>query len=119
MVEPRLTNATRWYLGADLALLPCLEYAYLAGSPGVYRAGLRTGFEDDTAELDEFVLDHVARERRQHGELTSADARPTHRTSKPAMTRACTPKNYCRKQKGFSPRRSPHISRRRQQKAEK
>ena len=34
IVEPRLTNTTRWYLAADPAQLPCLEYAYLAGAPG-------------------------------------------------------------------------------------
>lgn len=34
IVEPRLKSATRWYLVADPALVPGLEYAYLAGAPG-------------------------------------------------------------------------------------
>jgi hypothetical protein len=34
VVEPRLISATRWYLCSDPALLPCLEFAYLAGAPG-------------------------------------------------------------------------------------
>ncbi|MDZ4322090.1 MAG: Mu-like prophage major head subunit gpT family protein, partial [Phenylobacterium sp.] len=34
IVEPRLKSATRWYLVGDPALVPGLEYAYLAGAPG-------------------------------------------------------------------------------------
>jgi HK97 family phage prohead protease len=34
LVEPRLTNATRWYLAADPANIDGLEYAYLEGAPG-------------------------------------------------------------------------------------
>lgn len=42
-----------------------------------YRAGLLAGLEDDTPELDQFVLANVAREIEHQRELTSADARPT------------------------------------------
>ena len=34
LVEPRLTNATQWYLAADPANIDGLEYAYLEGAPG-------------------------------------------------------------------------------------
>lgn len=46
IVEPRLTNATRWYLACDPALLPCIEFAYLAGAPGPQTES-RAGFEVD------------------------------------------------------------------------
>ncbi|MGY4297138.1 hypothetical protein ACVWXN_005233 [Bradyrhizobium sp. i1.4.4] len=46
IVEPRLTDPKRWYLAADPALLPCLEYAYLAGAPGPQTES-RSGFEVD------------------------------------------------------------------------
>ncbi|MET4309001.1 HK97 family phage prohead protease [Bradyrhizobium sp. RT4b] len=46
IVEPRLTNATRWYIACDPALLPCIEYAYLAGAPGPQTES-RSGFEVD------------------------------------------------------------------------
>lgn len=46
IVEPRLTNATRWYLAADPALIDGLEYAFLAGSPGP-QIETRAGFEVD------------------------------------------------------------------------
>ncbi|WP_456762889.1 phage major capsid protein [Bradyrhizobium sp. USDA 4011] len=49
IVEPRLTSATRWYLAADPALLPCLEYAYLAGAPGP-QIETRVGFDVDGVE---------------------------------------------------------------------
>ena len=34
LVEPRLTNATQWYLAADPAQIDTIEYAYLEGAPG-------------------------------------------------------------------------------------
>lgn len=34
VVEPRLTNPSRWYVVADPAEIDGLEYAYLAGAPG-------------------------------------------------------------------------------------
>lgn len=46
IVEPRLTNATRWYLAADPALIDGLEFAFLAGSPGP-QIETRAGFEVD------------------------------------------------------------------------
>ncbi|MFB6448936.1 HK97 family phage prohead protease [Bradyrhizobium tunisiense] len=49
IVEPRLTSATRWYLAADPALLPCIEYAYLAGAPGP-QIETRVGFDVDGVE---------------------------------------------------------------------
>lgn len=46
VVEPRLTNATRWYLSADPALIDGLEFAFLAGAPGP-QIETRSGFEVD------------------------------------------------------------------------
>ena len=34
IVEPRLTDAKRWYVWANPANVDCLEYAYLAGGEG-------------------------------------------------------------------------------------
>lgn len=34
LTEARLTSATAWYLVADPAVLPCLEYSYLSGAEG-------------------------------------------------------------------------------------
>jgi hypothetical protein len=46
IVEPRLTNATRWYLVADPALIDGLEYAYLSGAPGPQTES-QVGFQTD------------------------------------------------------------------------
>jgi hypothetical protein len=46
IVEPRLTDPFRWYLSCDPALMPCIEYAYLAGAPGPQTES-RAGFEVD------------------------------------------------------------------------
>jgi hypothetical protein len=46
IVEPRLTNAFRWYVAADPAQMPCIEYAYLAGAPGP-QTETKVGFEVD------------------------------------------------------------------------
>lgn len=46
IVEPRLADIHRWYLAADPALLPCIEFAYLAGAPGPQTES-RAGFEVD------------------------------------------------------------------------
>ncbi|WP_338692437.1 HK97 family phage prohead protease [Bradyrhizobium sp. 26S5] len=46
IVEPRLADTHRWYLTADPALLPCIEFAYLAGAPGPQTES-RAGFEVD------------------------------------------------------------------------
>jgi phage major head subunit gpT-like protein len=46
VVEPRLTNPKRWYLACDPALMPNLEFAYLAGAPGPQTES-RAGFEVD------------------------------------------------------------------------
>lgn len=44
LVEPRLTNAEAWYVFADPAVLPVLEYAYLSSAPGPQLAS-RDGWE--------------------------------------------------------------------------
>jgi hypothetical protein len=46
IVEPRLSNATAWYLFADPALIESLEYSYLAGEPGP-QTSTKVGFEID------------------------------------------------------------------------
>jgi phage major head subunit gpT-like protein len=46
VVEPRLVNATRWYLVADPALIDGLEYAYLSGAPGPVTES-QVGFNTD------------------------------------------------------------------------
>ncbi|MEH2547129.1 hypothetical protein V1283_003774 [Bradyrhizobium sp. AZCC 2262] len=43
----------------------------------IWRAGLDAGLQDDTPELDNFVVDNVAREVQHHQKLTSAQARST------------------------------------------
>jgi len=50
VVEPRLTNATRWYLAADPALIDGLEFAFLAGSPGP-QIETKAGFEVDGVSI--------------------------------------------------------------------
>jgi HK97 family phage prohead protease len=47
LVEPRLTNATQWYLAADPANIDGLEYAYLEGAPGA-QVETSIGFEVDS-----------------------------------------------------------------------
>ncbi len=50
LVEPRFTSATAWYLAADPASCPGLEYAYLAGFEGPV-IETRAGFEIDGLEM--------------------------------------------------------------------
>ncbi len=52
VVDARLdaVSATRWYLFADPAILPVIEYAYLAGAEGV-QIETRAGFEVDGVEI--------------------------------------------------------------------
>lgn len=49
VVEPRLTNATRWYVAADHAELDSLEYAYLLGGEGP-QIESRAGWDVDGVE---------------------------------------------------------------------
>jgi hypothetical protein len=71
---PDLSGHKRSFLKRHPALLDPAVAPIMAR---VYHAGLQSGLQDDTAELDQFVLDNVAREIGHHRELTSADARPT------------------------------------------
>jgi HK97 family phage prohead protease len=50
LVEARLVSPTRWYLSADPATVPSLEFAYLAGSEGPVTE-TRNGFEVDGVEV--------------------------------------------------------------------
>jgi hypothetical protein len=53
VVDPRLDSvisATAWYMFADPAVLPCIEYAYLAGFEGV-QIETRNGFDVDGVEI--------------------------------------------------------------------
>ncbi|MEC9343248.1 MAG: prohead protease/major capsid protein fusion protein [Pseudomonadota bacterium] len=50
LTEARLASATRWYLFADPAVLPTLEYSYLSGSEGPMTES-RTGWEIDGLEF--------------------------------------------------------------------
>jgi HK97 family phage prohead protease len=52
VVDPRLdaVSATRWYVFADPAVLPVIEYAYLAGFEGV-QVEARLGFDVDGVEI--------------------------------------------------------------------
>ena len=50
IVEPRLTDPTRWYVVADPAQVDGLEYAHLAGAPGP-QTETRAGFEVDGVEV--------------------------------------------------------------------
>ena len=52
LVDPRLDekSATRWYVVADPALAPVIEYAYLSGSEGV-QTETRAGFEVDGVQV--------------------------------------------------------------------
>jgi hypothetical protein len=72
IVEPRLTNATRWYLAADPALLPCIEFAYLAGAPGPQTES-RAGFEVDGVQT-KVRLDYGCGAIEHRGLVTNAGA---------------------------------------------
>jgi len=48
--EPRLTDATRWYVTADPAAMDGLEFAYLAGQPGP-QVETKVGFEVDGLQV--------------------------------------------------------------------
>ncbi|MEM6383448.1 MAG: prohead protease/major capsid protein fusion protein [Pseudomonadota bacterium] len=50
LVEPRLTDAERWYLVADPTQVEGLEYAYLQGAEGPQTES-RAGFEVDGVEI--------------------------------------------------------------------
>jgi HK97 family phage prohead protease len=50
LVEARLASTTRWYLSADPATVPGLEYSYLQGSEGPVTE-TRNGFEVDGVEV--------------------------------------------------------------------
>jgi phage head maturation protease len=50
VVEPRLKNATRWYLVGDPAEIDGLEYCYLAGAPGP-QCESKAGFEVDGVQI--------------------------------------------------------------------
>ncbi|MCA1453977.1 Mu-like prophage major head subunit gpT family protein [Bradyrhizobium sp. BRP22] len=50
VIEPRLANATRWYLVADASEIDGLEFAYLAGAPGP-QVETRAGFEVDGVQV--------------------------------------------------------------------
>ena len=50
LVEPRLTNATQWYLAADPANIDGLEYAYLEGAPGA-QVETSVGFDVDAVMI--------------------------------------------------------------------
>ncbi|WP_247389999.1 hypothetical protein [Bradyrhizobium sp. 143] len=70
IVEPRLTDVARWYLAADPALLPCLEFAYLAGAPGP-QVETRVGFDIDGIET-KVRLDYGAGIVEHRGLVTNA-----------------------------------------------
>jgi hypothetical protein len=50
LVEARLASTTRWYVAADPATVPGLEYSYLQGSEGPVTE-TRNGFEVDGVEV--------------------------------------------------------------------
>lgn len=50
VVDPRLTDATRWYVVADTASCDGLEYAYIAGEEGV-NIETKAGFEVDGVSI--------------------------------------------------------------------
>lgn len=72
IVEPRLTNPTRWYLSADPTLMPCLEFAYLAGAPGPQTES-KAGFEVDGVSI-KVRLDYGAGVVEHRGLYTNAGA---------------------------------------------
>ena len=57
-VEPRLSNAARWYVTADPAEIDGLEYAYLAGGEGP-QVESKSGWEVDGVEI-RVILDYGA-----------------------------------------------------------
>jgi len=71
LVEPRLTG-TRWYLFADPAVLPILEYSYLSSAPGPQMQS-REGFEVLGIEF-RVVLDYGAGVLDYRGAYTNAGA---------------------------------------------
>ena len=58
VVEPRLSNATRWYVTADPAEIDGLEYAYLAGGEGP-QVESKSGWDVDGVEI-RVILDYGA-----------------------------------------------------------
>ena len=58
VVEPRLSNAARWYVTADPAEIDGLEYAYLAGGEGP-QVESKSGWEVDGVEI-RVILDYGA-----------------------------------------------------------
>lgn len=70
IVEPRLGDTHRWYLAADPALLPCIEFAYLAGAPGPQTES-RAGFEVDGVQT-KVRLDYGAGAVEWRGLVTNA-----------------------------------------------
>ncbi|MCK6444110.1 Mu-like prophage major head subunit gpT family protein [Elstera cyanobacteriorum] len=50
LVEPLLTDTNRWYLSADPAALPCLEFSYLQGAEGP-QLETKVGFEVDGVQI--------------------------------------------------------------------
>ncbi len=58
VVEPRLTNSTRWYVTADAAEVDGLEYAYLAGGEGP-QVESKSGWDVDGVEI-RVILDYGA-----------------------------------------------------------
>ena len=57
-VEPRLSNAARWYVTADPAEIDGLEYAYLAGGEGP-QVESKSGWDVDGVEI-RVILDYGA-----------------------------------------------------------
>ena len=58
VVEPRLSNTTRWYVTADPAEIDGLEYAYLAGGEGP-QVESKSGWDVDGVEI-RVILDYGA-----------------------------------------------------------
>ena len=59
VVEPRLSNAARWYVSADPAEIDGLAYAYLAGGEGP-QIETKAGWDVDGVEI-RVILDFGAR----------------------------------------------------------
>jgi hypothetical protein len=70
VVEPHLPDPKGWYLVADPALMSCLEFAYLAGSPGPQTES-RAGFEIDGVQT-KVRLDYGAGFVEHRGLVTNA-----------------------------------------------
>jgi hypothetical protein len=71
---PDLSSHKREFLKQHPGLL-APEVAPVMGR--AYQAGLQSGLEDDSNQLDQFILSTVSREIEHHRALTSADARST------------------------------------------